>query len=82
MTPTILPSMVEDLYRYQVWCQGPLFLVATLVLTGLLMLLARMKGQAGDFGWFRSLTRISRASRHINVGEDLHLLPFVGLPGL
>lgn len=49
MAPSILPIAVEDLYQYQVWYQGPLFLVATLILTGVLMLLARIKGQAGSF---------------------------------
>jgi hypothetical protein len=50
MAPSILPIAVEDLYRYQVWYQGPLFVVATLVLTGLLLLLSRVKGQAADLG--------------------------------
>ena len=49
LAPSILPIEVEDLYRYQVWYQGPLFIVATLVLAGLLMLLARGQGQAGSF---------------------------------
>lgn len=49
MAPSILPISVEDLYRYQVWYQGPLFIVATLLLTGLLMLLARAKKRAESF---------------------------------
>jgi hypothetical protein len=49
MAPSILPIAAEDLYRYQAWYQGPLFIVATLALTGLLTLLARVKGQAGSF---------------------------------
>lgn len=47
--PSILPVAVEELYQYQVWYQGPLFLVATLGLAGLLVLLARMRGEAGEF---------------------------------
>ena len=49
MAPSILPIAAEDLYRYQVWYQGPLFIAATLILTGLLMLLARVRGQADGF---------------------------------
>ena len=49
MAPSILPIAPENLYRYQVWYQGPLFIAATLLLTGLLKLLARVKGQAESF---------------------------------
>jgi hypothetical protein len=49
MAPSILPIAVEDLYRYQVWYQGPLFIVATLILAGILMWLGRVKGQTASF---------------------------------
>ena len=50
MAPSILPIAVEDLYRYQVWYQGPLFTVATLLLVGILLLLARLTGHRESFG--------------------------------
>jgi len=49
MAPSILPIAVEALYQYQIWYQGPLFIMATLVLTGLLLRFARMNGQVGQF---------------------------------
>ncbi len=49
MAPSILPIETENLYRYQVWYQGPLFIAATLLLTGLLKLFARVKGQVESF---------------------------------
>ncbi|MCB8980556.1 MAG: hypothetical protein H6657_24365 [Ardenticatenaceae bacterium] len=61
MAPSILPISVEDLYRYQVWYQGPLFIVATLVLTGLLVLLAKMKGQAAGFTVVFARVRLATA---------------------
>jgi hypothetical protein len=47
--PSILPIAAEELYQYQVWYQGPLFVAATLLLAGLLWLLARGKGHAHSF---------------------------------
>jgi hypothetical protein len=47
--PSILPIGVEDLYRYQVWYQGPLFIVATFLLSGILHLLSLAKDQTGNF---------------------------------
>jgi hypothetical protein len=47
--PSILPIGVEDIYRYQVWYQGPLFIVATLVLAWILQMLARVNDQKGHF---------------------------------
>jgi hypothetical protein len=49
MAPSILPVAVEDQYRFQVWYQGPLFLVATVILTGILVFLSRVRGQTGSF---------------------------------
>jgi hypothetical protein len=49
VAPSILPIGVDELYRYQVWYQGPLFIVATLALAGILMLFVRAKGQSGSF---------------------------------
>jgi hypothetical protein len=39
----VLPITAQDQYRVQVWYQGPLFIVATLVLAGMLGLLAKAK---------------------------------------
>ena len=47
--PSILPIAVEDLYRYQVWYQGPLFIAATLALVGVLQLFTEVKGQTVGF---------------------------------
>ncbi|MCB9421827.1 MAG: hypothetical protein H6667_18650 [Ardenticatenaceae bacterium] len=49
LAPSILPIAAEDLYRYQVWYQGPLFFVATLLLTGILTQLTRANGQTERF---------------------------------
>lgn len=49
MAPSILPVAAEDQYRFQVWYQGPLFLVATVILTGILVFLSRVRGLTGSF---------------------------------
>jgi hypothetical protein len=46
---SVLPLSVEETYRYQIWFQGPLFLVDTLALAGLLLLMARFTGRRPGF---------------------------------
>ncbi len=48
--PSILPLTVEQQYQVQIWYQGPLFLMSTLLLTGVLMWFATAKGRTVDFG--------------------------------
>lgn len=49
-SPSILPLTVNQQYQVQIWYQGPLFLVSTLLLTGLLMWLAKLNRRTVSFG--------------------------------
>lgn len=48
--PSVLPLALTEQYKYQVWYQGPLFLVATCVVAGLLLLIPRVRGSGEKFG--------------------------------
>jgi hypothetical protein len=48
--PSILPLSVDQQYRVQILYQGPLFLASTLLLTGLLLWLAKANRREVNFG--------------------------------
>jgi hypothetical protein len=47
--PSVLPLAVEEQYLVQIWYQGPLFLVATALAAGTLMLLGWLLGRSPGF---------------------------------
>lgn len=46
---SLLPLALADQYKFQVWYQGLLFFVATLVVAALLVLISRVKGHVEHF---------------------------------
>jgi len=59
-SPAVLPVSVDELYRWEIWYQGPVFFFTTMATAGLLVLCARAVGVTADY--FLAFARISFAS--------------------
>lgn len=60
MAPSVLPFSPEEQYRYQIWYQGPMFLLTTLVIAAILTGLMQLLRGASDLGL--AFARLSLAS--------------------